>query len=278
MFKADVAAKQLVEMRKNLGESCPADLLQSSFFVRLEELRRFLCCFHRISKSSQERGVPTGSSVIKWTSKLFALCEPSDADSSHVAELKEGFTTCLSRLPYLTAVSNYLKAACLDTRYAGKLVSEYNVPQTAVDEAWNCIIEESLPLFPTHERYAEQIKSNLQMIRHALESSTEPDPLKFWRSQENGGVQHDDFLAVVVLQMRRVAAMYLSFPSGESFSETSFSYTGRVVSKGRETLEDENLENMLLVRAYTQQPYYSFDRVIGLLEKMIDEHVFLSSQ
>ena len=72
--------------------------------------------------------------------------------------------------------------------------------------------------------------------------------------------------------------MYLAFPSGESFGETSFSYTGHVVSKGRESIEDENLENLLLVRAYTQQPYYSFDRVICLLEKMIGDHVFLSSQ
>ena len=76
--------------------------------------------------------------------------------------------------------------------------------------------------------------------------------------------------------MSRVAAMYLSFPSGESFSETCFSYTGRVVSTGRESTADENLENLLLVKAYTQQPYYSFTSVIEMLEAMIEQEAFLN--
>ena len=85
-----------------------------------------------------------------------------------------------------------------------------------------------------------------------------------WDNAKRGGLVHDEFLALAVQQMSRVAAMYFAFPSGESFSETSFSYTGRVVSKGRKSMEDKTLENLFLIRACTKQPYYSFERVIFL--------------
>jgi len=66
--------------------------------------------------------------------------------------------------------------------------------------------------------------------------------------------------------------MHLAIPAGEAQSERDFSFTGHNITKTRSSLSPSTVEDMLLIWSWAKKPTYSFDKVVEMAEKLIDEN------
>jgi len=73
--------------------------------------------------------------------------------------------------------------------------------------------------------YNRLLKSSLKTV--LIKKSEMENPLAFYRDQQNGGDVYDPLISPSIMQIRPIAAMYLSFPAGSSPSECGFSGTCR---------------------------------------------------
>jgi len=79
--------------------------------------------------------------------------------------------------------------------------------------AWKTILDEGLKLFDVKDghddKYKRLLKSSLDIVGEAIQSSDIKDPLQFFQSTAHGGKITDPLLFSVVVQIRPIAAMYL---------------------------------------------------------------------
>lgn len=67
------------------------------------------------------------------------------------------------------------------------------------------------------------------------------------------------------------ARMYLSMPAGGAPSESAFSATTGIVTKKRNRLGDETVEQLLVVRHWVQRPEYKFKEMCDRVQSTVDE-------
>jgi len=262
---------EIIKLAKDLGSSCPQRFLSKDYTKRLGELKEFLEPIHRISQKAQSLKKPTASSVIKWTWGLEQHCKIFDTDSPLLTTLKQAFADSLQvRMGiYRTKVTTYLKCSLMDTRYCGKL-SQYGISKKLLNTAWNELLLICEDLFPTeYENHKESFELALKALRGALEATHNKNPYEFWRSSKYGGMSHSLILNSYVSMLRPLAAMLLAFPCGEAASERDFSYTGRIITKGRTRTSDTTLEDMLLVRNWAMKEMYSKAVLFSVIEDLM---------
>jgi len=266
--------KETFEDYKN---SIPSDVLSEMYFERLLQYKKILEHVNIISKSAQNKLLPTGSMVIGWTYNLINVTKPELTDSQCLQKFKEVLhETFQNRLGhYLKKVTVFLKAAMFDTREAGKLLS-YGISEKLIKRATENILDEGFLLFKIPEKmenqYKKVLKQALTTVLEMIKISNLDDPFAFFRDKTHGGLDFDNLLSPAIMQVRPIAAMYLAFPAGTAASVRGFSGTTATVRKLRSSMSDELLESLTIIRDYLIQPSYTFDDVLMELQKIMDHH------
>jgi len=121
--------RQFDQNFKDLGQNYVKDPLTENYFMRLQQYEKI----HIVTKYSQDKKLPTGSSVPYWTSLLISHTTRYSTDSQNEIDFKISLKNAYERriLKYTTAVTNFLKGALFDTRYSGNLV-EYAISQDVI--------------------------------------------------------------------------------------------------------------------------------------------------
>jgi len=80
--------------------------------------------------------------------------------------------------------------------------------------------------------------------------------------------KHDIFLHTAIMQIRPMAAMYINFPAGSAASERGFSITSAIVTKQRNRISDDTLEQLTVIRDYLTQTDYTFEDLVSALAEL----------
>jgi len=256
---------------KDLGRTCPSDILTEDYFQRLTQYSLVLKTINQISEAAQAKRTPTGSRVVGWTSKLLKATAPSTSDSKPLADFKEALHKSFEKRigRYISTVTNMLKASLFDVQEACKLES-YGVKPALIKLAWENILDEGILLYDfkgIEETQAKTIlRTSLEIVGSAIMKSPSVDnPLDFFRETYTA----NEFLAGSIQQIRPIAAMYLSFPSGAGEVERGFSGTKLTMTDLRNSMHEETLEDLTIIADYANQPHYSFTLLTTVIARIL---------
>ena len=254
---------------KQAEKSFPKDFLTEDFFRRLAGYQDLLKRFHAISKAAQSQTEPTLSCVAHWVWSMEAMLKSSESDSGIIKKLKEDLMrSSKKRMSVFVAIEvdasdevsvmpNAVKAGLLDPRHSHEVQDRLTKKElVAVKDA---IIADTLHLW-TKEALHGAIEAAMQGAFESLmeklkeASSYGGSPLTWWCHLKNCGEEADVFKPFF-----RSARVFLSMPAGGAPPESVFSATTDMVTKKRNCLGDDTLEQMTIVRHYLRSPQYKFD-------------------
>jgi hypothetical protein len=247
----------------------PKDFLQPSFFQRWSSYKGLLERFHKISKAGQSQTEPTLSCVPHWVWSMEEDLKGNDADSPVMENLKADLLVSWEKRMSVfveiqtdgdgdvTVMPNAIKAGILDPRHSLE-VQKWLSPSELV-AVRDGIISDTL-LLCQNENLHVAIKSAMKgvfdvLLERLRDAARYAGPcLSWWRDLKSKST--DD--AAVFNHFFRVARIFLSMPAGGTPSESVFSSTTDMVTKKRNALGDDTLEQMTIVRHFVRSPQYNF--------------------
>lgn len=256
--------------------SFPEDFMSESYFRRLGAYKDLLERFHKISKAGQSQTEPTLSCVPHWIWSMEPLLSPSNADSAVIQTLKSDLLrSCKKRMSVFVAISfddsgevnvlpNAIKAALLDPRHSHEVQQRLNMPELCA--ARDGVVADTLLLYQNenlHNAIEQSMVGVFDTLMGCLRSARgyQGSALKWWRELK---AKPDE--AMVYSHYFLSARIFLSMPAGSSPSECVFSSTTDMVTKKRNCLGDDTLEQMTIVRHYVRSPWYKFDVLAKKME------------
>jgi hypothetical protein len=269
----------IIEKSQN---SFPRDFLMDSFVRRLKSYAELLKRFHMMSKAGQSQTEPTLACVPHWIWEMENLLKADAEDGSFLTTLKRDlFEACQNRMSVfvrlewdaegdISVVPNAIKAALLHPRHSHEVQKHFSVSDLyAVTEA---IIADTLTMFEKEvEVVRTAIDSSMRTSFPALlsllkaASGTERPALKWWQELKAGAPRQGNIFCNFFLSAR----IFLSMPAGGAPSECTFSATTDMVTKKRNRLGDDTLEQMTIVRHYVRSGAYNFNA----LSKKVRDHL-----
>ena len=252
--------------------SFPEDFLLDAYWKRLEvAYKPVLDVLHAISKKAQAQHVPTLSSVPHWVHMSLSACTVSENDGSVTKEFKEAmFTSLTHRMSVFVTIvrdddgdaiviPNAIKAAILDPRHSRETCARLSSQD--LHDIRAIIIEDTVALFPENRQdlVADLMPRAWDLLLAQLDKAADlqldgEGCLAWWRNFSIDDAKYGNTYSPWI----RSARMYLAMPAGGAPSEIGFSSTGEMVTKKRNSLGDETLEQMTIVRHYVRQPGFDF--------------------
>ena len=257
--------------------SFPPDFLKETFFRRLITYEQLLKRFHLISKAGQSQTEPTLSCVSHWVwSMEDEILAESEDDGAVLKRLKQDLlASSKRRMSVFVAIErdedgdvaivpNPIKAGLLDPRHSHEVQG-----RLAADElqaAKGAIIADTLSLIRDEEMH-EPIRTAMEGSFGVLLKRMPKAPgfagsaLTWWRDLRKSDA------AMVLSHFFVSARIFLSMPAGGAPSECVFSSTTDMVTKKRNCLGDDSLEQMTIVRHFVRSPRYNFSAVAKKMEE-----------
>ncbi len=137
---------------------------------------------------------------------------------------------------------------------------------------WRAICEDAVALADSSDEGRTEMFDLLNGMRGMLErnmtawmqktSDDNQNVLEFWKTQKDGLTSA--FVAI--------ACVYLAIPATTAPSERSFSSTTGVVTKKRNRIGDQLLENLTVSRDWIASKCFSFEEILNELAKFITEN------
>lgn len=258
----------------------PSDLFQRSFWRRLREsYEPLLQVFHRASKGAQAKGTPTLSTIPYHYYSMCAACAPVADDPQAVVELKNALQHALEErmAKYVTVVCrggdgsndlvpNAIKAAILDPRFSAFIQGKLDPDQImAVRES---IIADTLTVIPrvASPELAESVmQSAFAYVLQKLQSADvaeSGDVLPWWKDF----FAEDASAGLLCANFSWSVRMYLSMPAGEAPSEQVLSVATDIVTKKRNRLSDQTIEQLLIVHHFVKSDWYNFETLVAQIK------------
>jgi hypothetical protein len=264
----------LEDWPKNLAQ----DVFQLSYWERMKGYSELLLPLSVGTKMAQSLLVPTGSRAPKFISDMKTVWTKAAEKplSPEVKEFGEALLTCLSRRcdKYINSPCNNMKAAVLDPSQS-RFLPDYGVTADVIEKSWEAIVSEGLDEFRAMQK-EEDVEDELDMndalvraqvtaLRNFLLRSKiaadSIDPLQFYRDN----VSHCREYAPLAC---RVASNLLGIPAGESHSERVFSWAGGFVTKLRNRLGDQTLQELVVL-----YDFFGVSEWLGLISSCLSrEH------
>jgi hypothetical protein len=249
------------------------DVFQYAFWDRLRGYNDLLVPLCIATKSAQSLSIPTGSRVPKFISDMRAAWKRFGDARGALAEVKafgDALLKCLSQR--CDKYINTVKAAVLDPSQS-RFLLDYGVSKEVIDLSWEAIVLEGKDEYSQSQKAAGNqfedvmdvvdvadtiVRGQVVVLRQFLGRSTVPsasgDPLEFYRENM---FQCTTFAPLAC----RVATNLLAIPAGESHSERVFSWAGGFVTKLRNRLADETLQELVVMHDFFPQQPMLMDRV-----------------
>ncbi len=261
--------------RRVILQDWPADLsqdvFQNKYWKRMKGYSEMLVPLGVAARSAQSLSVPTGSRVPKFMFDMKTAWEKAvnSAAKHAVREFGQALLDCLSKRcnKYINVPGNTMKAAVLDPSQS-RFLRSFGVSADVIAQSWLGVVKEAEDEFDaTHNGEVEeepiaeeriddgaegggnlaeisiakgQVDALKGMLMRCKFLSDDVDPLRFYRLD--------------VLKCRtyaplacRVAANLLAIPAGESHSERVFSWAGGFVTKLRNRLSDETVQELVVM-------------------------------
>jgi hypothetical protein len=280
-----------------------------SFWFGLSQVRRVLEVFHDASMYLQGERYVTISTIPYWLSRLEASCILAEGDLLVCKELKTALLESLKKRCgyYLQESNNALKAAALDPRFHS--LSRFGVDREVENEVWRDIFPDQLEVMGPFDdndgekeenirdwtlkmehlkKYLAKAEQKCLFLRN--DKLLDVDPLQFWKRIIDAASKKivpdfKDTVFAVENDMSLVsktgcfafaafdncARMLLSIPAGSAPSEREFSSAGRVLTDLRNSMDDETLEYLVVIRDYIKWDGFNFDQFIVRLGKMLEK-------
>ncbi len=266
------------------------DILESSFFKRLESHSKLLRTFHEVSVQSQYEQQCSIAWIPLWIRKIQKACNSSV--STFGEKLKQAVEKRL--VPkYLSAGSLALKAALLNPCVSPKIEKHFVLGPQVVTDTWDAIVSEANG--PDRETQGDVLEVALQGAksdeidsqeeRRLILKATLPAlqrSLKKWyevkRKKAKDGDQVIEFSNEDVINFWKgclsthtaafvsVACRYLGIPATSAPAERAFSSSGLVVTKLRNRISPDLLERLVVCRDWILQPCYSVNDTVKRIE------------
>lgn len=236
--------------------SLSADVFQDTYWQRLKAYHELLVPVSVATKLVQSLSLPTSSRVPKlisdmknkWTELIKKAKGPVKAFGSALLD-------CLSQRcdKYIGSPGNTMKAAALDPSQS-RFLHDFGVSKDVIEQSWEAIVKEALDEFnalqgmdledledDTGYKVARgQVDTLRAFLSRAKTPSDSEDPLQFYRENVSGCTTYAPLAC-------RVATNLLAIPAGESHSERVFSWAGGFVTKLRNRLSDETLQELVFL-------------------------------
>lgn len=247
--------------RQLILEDWPAelsqDVFQNKYWKRLKAYNGLLVPLSVASRSAQSLSVPTGSRVPKLMYDMKSAWQKSIENAADaVKEFGQALLDCLSRRcnKYVEVAGNTMKAAVLDPSQSRFLV-QFGVSAEVIAESWEGVVKEAQDEFDLEQKLVMEeeeelfsdgaiVKGQVDALKTLLLRTKIPfddaDPLKFYRQNSLNCLTYAPLAC-------RVAANLLGIPAGESHSERVFSWAGGFVTKLRNRLSDETLQELVVM-------------------------------
>ncbi len=263
---------ELVEHKRDLA----ADLLEKSFFQRLEGHCELLKVFHEVSVLSQYEKQCSIAWIALWIRKIEKACMASGSSLGH--SLKRAVEVRL--VPkYLSVESLALKAALLNPGVF-PIVSKIVSDESVIKDAWTAIVEEvgNASAEGHDPESVEERKNILAAMRPALQRSM----VKWYNDrraaakQKNEGkiqISNSDIFGfwkscdVHTVAFVPVACRYLGIPATSAPAERAFSSAGLMATKLRNRIGHDLLEKLVVCRDWIQQDCYSLEDTVKHIEE-----------
>ena len=247
----------------------PDDFLKESYFRRLSAYKDLLQRFHKISKAGQSQTEPTLSCVAHWVWSMEDFLMASEEDSSVVKSLKSDLLcSCRKRMLVFVAIEaddtgdiallpNAIKAGLLDPRHSHEV--QRRLSEKELHAVRDAIVADTVLLYRSevlHKAIESAMEGAFEALMECLKKAEtyHGSALAWWRELKS---KHDE--AVVFTHYFLAARVFLSMPAGGAPSESVFSGTTDMVTKKRNCLGDDTLEQMTIVRHFVRSPRYKFD-------------------
>ena len=263
-----------VDKSKN---SFPADFLQPPFIQRLNSYKDLLERFHLISIAGQSQSEPTLSCVAHWVWSMEEILTENAADSSIMKSLKADLLHSWDRRMSVfvkietdddgevSVLPNAIKAGILDARHSNEVQKRLSkdelvyVRDAIIDDTLTMCQKQSL-----HKPVRSAMEGSWEGLLSLLSGATayEGTCLAWWRELKNSGEE----AASVYVHFFRSVRIFLSMPAGSSPSECVFSSTTDMVTKKRNSLGDDTLEQMTIVRHFLRSDRYQFRTMYNKME------------
>jgi hypothetical protein len=261
----------------------PGDIFQRSFWRRLREgYEPLLAAFHVASKSAQAKSTPTLSTIPFHLESMRTACKVVDDDPRAVQELKIALYDALeSRMSkYVTVVCandngsqdivpNAIKAAILDPRFSSFVQDSLDADK--IQSVRDSIIADTVTVMPNLDpdsvpMVEKVMEITFPQLLSALKGANiqdAADVLPWWKNFFSNDAKKHTLCAHFSWSVR----IYLSMPAGEAPSEQVLSMATDIVTKKRNRLADQTIEQLLIVSHYTKSPLYNFDELMAKIKE-----------
>jgi hypothetical protein len=262
MFFVDDDGGAAEATKHSILEDWPAELSQDVFqwayWERLKVYNEMLVPLSVATRCAQSLSVPTGSRVPKLISDMKKSWTQLVAKhGGSEKEFGEALLRCLANRcdKYVSFPGNTLKAACLDPSQS-RFLEEYGVSKEVIAKSWEGIVKEGFDEFLAIQKAMSGdedefddaiVRAQVNALKTFLSKAKVPadseDPLQFYRDN----VSNCRTYAPIAC---RVATNLLAIPAGESHSERVFSWAGGFVTKLRNRLGDETLQELVVMHDF----------------------------
>lgn len=262
----------------------PSDFLSASFWDRVNLIYLpFLRVCHVASKVAQRSKTPALSCIPFQIDLIEAACATTPDEWNLAFDFKNACAISVRRRLHKyvevkiqndeIVVPNAIKAAVLDPRYSDFAQQKLGMKLKDVCDA---VVADSLHLFPK-ESPLDLIQQNmdlafpnlLQKLRTAKEHAeiTEDQVLPWWRS-----IFADDAQKGSLLQnFKHSVRLFLSMPAGGAPSEVAFSDTTGTVTKKRNQIGHQTLEQVTIVRHFIKSDKFNFEKVMEYVKDHVEK-------
>jgi hypothetical protein len=208
-----------------------------------------------VARSAQSLSVPTGARVPKFLYDLKTAWTSSIENAAgSVNEFGKALLDCLSRRcnKYVEVAGNTMKAAVLDPSQSPYLL-KFGVSAAVIEDSWAGIVKEAEDEFNSDQSLNMEedelfagtiVKGQVDALKALLLRSKFPsdefDPLRFYRENLLKCCTYAPLAC-------RIAANLLAIPASESHSERVFSWAGGFVTKLRNRLCDETVQELVVM-------------------------------
>jgi hypothetical protein len=244
------------------------DVFQYSYWDRLRGYSDMLVPLSVAAKLAQSLAFPTASRVPKfiWDMKSAWTRLVGKAPGAEVKEFGDALLKCLAWRceKYVNGPSNTMKAALLDPSQS-RFLHSYGVAQEVIEESWNAIVREGMDEYNAVQKAGGHefddsdgviVRGQVSALRNFLKKATVPadsdDPLQFYRDN----IYHCVTFAPLAC---RVATNMLAIPAGEAHSERVWSWAGGFVTKLRNRLADDTLQELVILYDFFQSGRLSWE-------------------
>ncbi len=272
-----------------------SDFPSEAFFARLQFILELLTPLRVLSKRAQAVNKPVMLSALRWISETIAVYEPLDGETRARASIRKSFADMVALIlqPIIGEISTVTKAAVLSP--VNSCVSDL-LSAELQDQIWDDLVDDVVAfappvVFSTPVEQAKKLKKQRKHLKMSVTGVRE-DLEEAWKARRDHlavAVDVDEVKDLAELQgfwlragdiesqkerndMLVTLRCYMSMPLASSYPESTFSFTGELVSKRRLNLSVDNVEAVAIINDFMKQPGFSFDNVFPLLKTVQDEH------